>query len=682
MSMPAVLAASASSASISRIPSRDALTKSSSLLSRPPGSYSGSSSSQHTTLTRKLKKVLDVPMDDNMRTSLSAISDVYTSDHVAAPERKNLRSVLEARTLELHQAFLADFKTVTEQYRRVAADVSRLCKSCDNMHSALQVTKVASQGMVDQLAVLQSELEETQAKEEQVKMFLQRFYLTQEEKTSLRGEITPQFFTVLEKVKDIHTHCSDLLNAQHQQAGIEVMEMTYLQQSQGYDRLNKWTLQQIPIVMGQDIPDVPSLFMRAINTLKDRPPLWCTCIKEVAKVRRGVLVRRFVTSAGRTGSRHESGHDPLRSVSDVLAWVHQIAAEENDLIDNFFTSHVAKPEGDARTQREVTFEVSRADTLDQTFEGLVKHLRSKIEQTLEVAPPTNEANLVFYFRLESILQFYCCMVPPLIGQNAALTNLLNYLKLTTLKNFFDLLKAMSDRILSCHVTVTADLLPPPIIRDALGKLRVMIDTLADSLIPPEDREKEFSAVLSGIVDPLLTVIEKVDDIDLPSHTILTINTLQLILSTFGEQTFTQTKAMKLNARLEAEVAKFVSIQSEVLLKRSGLAEVVHSIRGNKAAADRQPLSAMSATSPEHVHEAVQSFYKYMYTLSSVAVPMLVDKIHAAKVKEMIGSRATRSICSAYETVYEAVTDPANRYKEPRRMLQHTPDNVRTLLDCS
>ena len=625
----------------------------------------GSTAPANSTLTRKLKKVLDVPMDDNMRASLAAISDVYalsnddTQTHQEVTERRNLRSALESRTLALHATFLQEFQKVAEQFDRVAADVDTLSTSCNSMSTALKTTRANSITMTDQLAVLQNELDEAKAKEDQVKSFLARFHLTAEEKAVLHRDVSPQFFSVLDKVKDIHSHCVELLNAQHQQAGVEVMEMTHIQQTQGYEKLNRWVHHQTQTIMTHDVPDIPTLYVRAMHSLKDRSALWCSCMRDIAQIRRTTLVRKLFTilTRGEDEAQPSGGAENLQSIASVLAWVHQSVAEEADLLDNFFSNEKALSDSTSLRSSvgnvgEKIFEVSRADLLDTVFEGLVRHLRLRIERALEATPIANEeTSLVFFFKLESILQFYCAMVTPLLGKSAALSQLLGDLKLATLKSFFDVLKKVSDHIIGSTCQPGPDLAPPPLMYESLAKLRLMMDTLADSLTPPEERESEFGAVISGIIEPLLKVLERVESLDSSSKCTLTVNCLYLIVTTFAEQPFTRTKALLVKERLDNEVQLLVSLQADALLRRSGLNDVHAKILSHRETAPehRQPLSSYSVTSVDSIQESVQTFYKFMYTLGSVTFP-LSQRIQAAPLKAQVNQDTIKAICDAYDLV--------------------------------
>ena len=645
----------------------------------------GTGAARETAFSRRLKKATSIHMDNNMRTSLEAISDIYEDQGASGSEKRNLRGALEKRTLSLHQTFATEFSAVNEQFKRVAEDVEMLSASVAKMQNALQHTKDESQVMVDQLAVLQTEYDEAASKEEQVKSFLKRFHLTTEEKQILKGEVTPQFFTVLEKVKDIHNHCTDLLNAQHQQAGIEVMETTYLQQSQGYDKLNKWVHYQTNGIMSHETPEVPTLFVRALHTLRDRGPLWCSCMKEVARTRRQALVSKFFSNLSPNGhsamntpgdgnEQTEIHADPLRSISDMLAWVHQSVAEENDLIDNFYSTPSQDSQVNPAYQLDATLEVSKADLLDVTFEALAKHFRSRVERVLESAPPSSSSSLVVFFKLESVLQFYCAIIPPLLGPNALLCTMLSEMKLQTLKRFFDMLKTLSDTLLaSVPMQVPQDLSPPPVVHEALSKLRIMMDTLASSLIPPEEREKEFTAVMSGIVDPLLTLLEKVEDVGVPGNITLNINCLHVMVSTLNEQPFTKSKAIKVTERLDNEISKLVKLQSETLLRRCGLNDMTTKLSSPNPLSQHIP--------PEAMRDLVQGFYKYMYTLGSISLP-LCDRIQAMRIKDAVSTSTTKNICDAYKLLYDAVLNPDNGYPDAGKMLQHTPENVSTLLDCN
>eukprot|EP01062_Namystynia_karyoxenos_P026974 TRINITY_DN20807_c0_g1_i1.p1 TRINITY_DN20807_c0_g1~~TRINITY_DN20807_c0_g1_i1.p1 ORF type:complete len:693 (+),score=256.26 TRINITY_DN20807_c0_g1_i1:82-2079(+) len=659
--------------------------------SAPAPTPAGLSSSQATaTVTRKIKKVLDITLDDHMRTSLAAVSDFGSGAYGGDWERdrKNLRSMLEKRTLSLHSAFLQDFARVNDQFSRVTAEIDALCDSCARVKQGLQGTREESQQLVDHLAVLQQELEEARRKEHQVSAFLERFHLTPEDKAVLRGEVGPAFFQVLEKVKDIHSHCAELLSAQHQQAGIEIMEMTYMQQMNAYDRLYKWAQGLAAEVMANDTPEVPSLLVRALHTLRDRIALWNQLMQEVARQRRGAVARRFSAALTR-GSAHARAlelhaHDAQRYVGDMLAWVHQAVAEESELVDAFFSggpSSRSGPEGGpASAQGD---ELSKEAVLDQIFEGLVKQLRQRVEQVLADASGQNPAPggrhrgppLVVFFRLESVLQFYSNTIPQTLGAEAALSVVLRDLKLQTLKRFFDLLQALSNQLLSAPLTLGTDLAPPAVLDDALKRLREMMETLATSLIPPEEREREFAAVLNGIIDPLMNLVDRVTGLERPAHCVLAINSVSHMIATLEQFDFTKTRRLKLSDRLKSDLNTLADHHSAHLLRRWQLADILAAARAGPAAG---PLSQHPSCGQHALAETVAGFYQCIAAPGSTAMP-LCEKLQSVRLREDVANRVARRVADAYAAIYAAVSAPRNQYRDPGALMRHPPDEVRRML---
>eukprot|EP01065_Artemidia_motanka_P033580 TRINITY_DN40598_c0_g1_i1.p1 TRINITY_DN40598_c0_g1~~TRINITY_DN40598_c0_g1_i1.p1 ORF type:complete len:665 (+),score=227.79 TRINITY_DN40598_c0_g1_i1:68-2062(+) len=634
------------------------------------------------TLSRKLKKVLDITLDDHMRTSLDAVSDFCVGPGRDQADwerdRRNLRGMLEKRTLDLHHSFLQDFGRVNEQFARVTGEIDALCGSCTRVKERLQGTREESRQLVDHLAVLQQELAEARRKEQQVTAFLERFHLSPEDKKVLKGEVGPAFFQVLDKVKDIHSHCEELLSAQHQQAGIEIMEMTYVQQMEGYDRLYKWVQHMVVEVMGRDTPEVPSLFVRGMHTLRDRDALWTQLMHEIIRQRKTAIQRLFSTALTR-GSAHAraielNAHDAQRYTGDMLAWVHQAVAEEGEMVEAFFSGVVAARRGGSPVKDgppQAGDQLTKVTVLAQIFEGVAGQLKMRIEQVLETAAGGQRA-LVVLFRLESVLQFYANTIPQSLGEDALLAKRLVDLKLETLKRFFDQLKVLSDRLMSSQASPGFDLAPPAVFDDALKKLREMMDTLATSLVPPEDREREFAAVLNGIVDPLVSLVERVTDLGPSARCILMINSVCRILSVMEGHDFVGAKQAKLLERVQSDVGALVDSQSDDLMGRAQLSQLVGAVRSGRA-----PLAQSPATSEAAIGEGLVVFYQYVYK-GAISVP-LCEKIQSVRLREEAGARISKRVSDAYATVHAAVSDPRNGYKNPQGMLKHSPQEVAAML---
>lgn len=80
------------------------------------------------------------------------------------------------------------------------------------------------------------------------------------------------------------------------------------------------------------------LLQRAVLALKERPVLFKYCTEEVTTSRHNALFQRFITALARGGPGglprpiELHAHDPQRYVGDMLAWVHQALAGEQEFV--------------------------------------------------------------------------------------------------------------------------------------------------------------------------------------------------------------------------------------------------------------------------------------------------------------------------------------------------------------
>jgi hypothetical protein len=627
---------------------------------------------KNVTVTRKLQKVLDISVDDNFRDSLEYLSSFYTENTVK--DRKNLRGLLEQRSLVLHENFLAEFDKVNELFEAVEKDVHDLAEVCDGVSTMLRETQQEASALLTTAAVLQSELQEVKEKEQQVNTFLKRFQLTPEEKACLKGDISADFFTTLAKVHNIHKNCKELLNVNHQQAGIEIMEEMYMYQLSGYERLFKYTHKMCLDLMLADSPEITPNFITALDALKERPALWVQCMQEVAKGRRTAVVRNFFDALS-AGDRPIDAHtsDALRYVGDVFAWVHQSVAEENELLQNFFDKKVSRVASD--TDSDDAAELTKFDLLDQIFEGLCKHLKVRVEQVLGTTSGAQSSNMVVLFKLENILEFYAQAIPEILGPNAVLSGLLLDLKNGTIKSFFELLKNMSTKLLSDPMEVPSDLTAPAVVHDALDKLTTMMETLSTSIIPKEEREAEFAHVLSAIVDPLVTLCEMAQGLDALSKSIFTVNCLYTMQTALVGYAFTKGKMDKISKMVDQEVGVLEKEQVAALLSRFGLDEKVQQLESKPPDV---ALSTLPSTSQTAMADAMQALHGYLEINAAAVVPQS-ERILSLRLRQQVNFHVAEAVCSAYECLWAAIHDPTNGYTNPASMVPHSVDSVKKLL---
>ncbi|GJW72089.1 conserved oligomeric Golgi complex subunit 6, partial [Tanacetum coccineum] len=81
-------------------------------------------------LSRKLKKVLETRTDTpDLLSSLNTLSSFYTDN--TPPARRNLRSTIEKRSIQINHEFLLASNTAQQALDKVEEEVNALAECCD-----------------------------------------------------------------------------------------------------------------------------------------------------------------------------------------------------------------------------------------------------------------------------------------------------------------------------------------------------------------------------------------------------------------------------------------------------------------------------------------------------------------------------------------------------------------------
>lgn len=137
-------------------------------------------------LSRKLKKVLECRTDSpDLVASLNALSSFY--DENSAHARRNLRSTIEKRTLQINSEFLSAADSTQIALDRVEEEVNALADCCDKIAAALSSSAATTSDIISTTERLKQELEVTSQRQEIVNCFLRDYQLSNEEVNSLQS---------------------------------------------------------------------------------------------------------------------------------------------------------------------------------------------------------------------------------------------------------------------------------------------------------------------------------------------------------------------------------------------------------------------------------------------------------------------------------------------------------------
>ncbi|CAL1373854.1 unnamed protein product [Linum trigynum] len=683
-------------------------------------------------LSRKLKKVLECRTDTpDLVSSLSTLSNFYSDNTPQA--RRNLRSTIEKRSLQINLDFLQASSSAQKALDQVEQEVDALAECCDRIGKALNSCSASTADIISTTERLKQDLEVTTQRQEIASCFLRDYQLSSEEITALREEdLNENFFKALSHVQEIHSNCKILLRTHHQRAGLELMDMMAVYQEGAYERLCRWVQAECRKLGDTDNPEVGDLLKTAVRCLKERPVLFKYCAEEVANMRHNALFRRFISALTRGGPGglprpiEVHAHDPLRYVGDMLGWLHQALASERELALALLdpdanadagstTNYVPKVlmNGNGKTESDMTF------VLDRIFEGVCRPFKVRVEQVLQSQP-----NLIVTYKLSNTLEFYCYTVSDLLGRDTALCNTLWLLKDAAQKTFFGILKTRGEKLLRYPPLVAADLSPPQAVREGVSVLLDIIETHNSMMVPATAKKSDFGPVISALLDPIIQMCERaaeahkskgagnlsrrrstgsnqdnkssVDALlsngsagpssqnsETPSKIFL-INCLCAIQQPLSGHEIAAEYVNKLGAMIDKHVHDLVGREVNTILTRCGLCQKMiyfHDSVDGGATGDStsgaKPLAEVEETSPAALAECLRAFFGLVLGSES-AIPEF-EQMQVPRLRSETCVEVARSLAGAYDLIYRAIMDPSNGYAEPKSLARHPPDQIRTIL---
>ncbi|CAH2034778.1 unnamed protein product [Thlaspi arvense] len=641
-------------------------------------------------LSRKLKKVLECRTDSpDLVASLNALSSFY--DENSAHARRNLRSTIEKRALQINSEFLSAADSTQIALDRVEEEVNALADCCDKIAAALSSSAATTSDIISTTERLKQELDVTTQRQEIVNCFLRDYQLSNEEIKALReDELNENFFQALSHVQEIHSNCKLLLRTHHQRAGLELMDMMAVYQEGAYERLC-------------------------------RAPYELCQIIQVGNLRHNALFRRFISALTRGGPGgmprpiEVHAHDPLRYVGDMLGWLHQALASERELVHALFDVDSADHKSTAKnTAENNSLKAAESDftfVLDRIFEGVCRPFKVRVEQVLQSQP-----SLINSYKLTNTLEFYSYTISDLLGRDTALCNTIAMVKNAAQKTFFDILKTRGEKLLRYPPPVAIDLSPPPAVREGISLTLEIIENYNSMMVSASGEKPAFDPVLSALLDPIIKMCEQaaeahksykskmsgqlsrrsrsstdsnqltsVDALlssspsppqnnETPSKIFL-INCLCAIQQPLLRHDVASQYVTNIGSMIENHINLLVQKEVDTLLQRCGLSDKMQIFRTSTST--ELPLSEQQDTSPATLSECLKAFFGLV--LGSEGSLPEFEQIQVPKLRSEACVRVAKTLAEAYEVIYRAVMDQQNGYSDPKSLARHPPDQIRTIL---
>lgn len=622
-------------------------------------------------LSRKLNKILETRLDNDkeMLEALKALSSFFTENSLRS--RRNLRGDIERRSLSINEEFLAIFKNVKEELESINEDVQAMSNCCEDMTSRLKAAKEQTQDLIGKTTKLQAENHRLEIRAQVADAFLEKFQLTSDEMSILRGThegpLTEEFFKVLTKVKQIHNDVKLLLRTNQQTAGLEIMEQMALLQETSYERLYRWAQNECR-TLTQESCDISPILSQAMEALQDRPVLYKYTLDEFGTARRSAVVRGFIDALTRGGAGgtprpiEMHSHDPLRYVGDMLAWLHQATASEKEHLEALLK--LVNIQGVEDHIQEVVGHIT---------EGVCRPLKVRIEQVIIAEP-----GAVLLYKISNLLKFYHHTISAIVGTSgSALLTTIEEMHLLSKKIFFNSLTLHASKLLDKVELPPVDLGPSSALNQTLTLLREVLVSHDSSVVPLDARQADFVQVLSCVLDPLLQMCTvSASNLGTADMATYMVNCLYVMKTTLALFEFTDKRLEMLQFQIDAHLDTLINEQASYVLTRAGLSQIYSCLQQHKP--EQGPLSNLPSMDAVSLKAAMVQFDRYLAAPDNLQMPQL-NFFLSATVKEQIIKQSTELVCRAYRELYDAVMDPANSYREPASILQRSPQQVQTLL---
>jgi hypothetical protein len=155
--------------------------------------------------------------------------------------RRNLRSTIERRSVDVNKKFVGCFADVMAKLERVEGHVDRLADCSQRMRQRLQAAQATTSQVLKITEQLQKKEVTAEAHKDVVQAFLARFRLQPNEMAVLNsGEISDEFLAVLSRVAEIQVSSKKLLRVHHKTALMDIVDEAGALQEAAYNRLYKW----------------------------------------------------------------------------------------------------------------------------------------------------------------------------------------------------------------------------------------------------------------------------------------------------------------------------------------------------------------------------------------------------------------------------------------------------------
>lgn len=137
-------------------------------------------------------------------------------------------------------------------------------------------------------------------------------------------------------------------------------------------------------------------------------------------------------------------------------------------------------------------------------------------------------------------------------------------------------------------------------------------------------------------------------------------------------------ANNLNSTIKTHISDLAEKEVNGILRRCGLLSKISYIQNPTAEDEHRLLAEIDDLSPPAVALCLRNFFG-LVTGTGGFLPEF-DQLQVPKLRSDACVRVARALAEAYDLFYQAIMDPKNGYPDPKSLMRHSPDQIKTILE--
>lgn len=593
--------------------------------------------------------------DGGLLCAISRLPSTFLLEKNNTQYRRSFRSKIQKHHIQINLNFLDAFKTLKIKVDDLCNCVDATRTDIRNVEREIQRAKLSLHDFLDVYYDIKNRNKWNDMKQYVAKTLLEMFYLCVADIDNLKqDELTDTTFAVLDKLQIIKARLPLLKAAGYDNLHSDVTEKVSHLEKMILNCLYKWALDLLPNLCRQN-----NLTMKNImRALQYDVKLFNNVLDQYCADRRNVLTQMFINALTRTAEgnsapiEYYSGHVKMY-VGDILAWVHQnVPIEENNI------------SGILQDCSEEVKEEKISSCLSSITNGICNTLRLRIDNVI-----ARETSPVLLYNILGILQFYLKIMSTMVP-NSLLENTLESLCELCESSLWKFVQnTVQCLLLEKMEPPMNDLSPTPGVNSILNFLTEILPIGCFT----ETKQHNTNCIMKYTLEPLLHILNitasRLSTVDMAVYLLNCFHQLDNALSNYE---YIDEWLDRMRMEMESQIDTLTSEQTNYLVVQLNLSPV-YSILQNQG---KTPLSQLPGMDEQNLKILLNSVGKYAFTPQAYMLPRLRN-ICCSADRTQILQRSKEVIIAVYKQLYNCVIDPVNQYKNPKRLMPHSPDDLST-----